>query len=57
MPDYPDEFMEEEKMDRIVEELEELMLDAMLSILQKLQERMVRSRRLARAQHQSRPYF
>lgn len=57
MPDRPEELMEEEKLDRIVEELEELMLDALLSILEKLQERIVRSRRLARAQHNSRPYF
>lgn len=57
MPDRPEELMEEEKLDRIVEELEELMLDALLSILEKLKERIVRSRRLARAQHNSRPYF
>ncbi|MBI5918710.1 MAG: hypothetical protein HY849_04980, partial [Nitrosomonadales bacterium] len=46
MPDRPEELMEEEKLDRIVEELEELMLDALLSILEKLKERIVRSRRL-----------
>jgi hypothetical protein len=57
MPDYPEEFMQEEKMDRIVEEMEVLMLDALLSILQKLQERMLRQRRLDRARHPSRAYF
>jgi hypothetical protein len=57
MPDYPEEFMEKEKMDRIAEEIEGLMLDMLISILQKLQERIVRSRRLAQAHHPSRPYF
>lgn len=57
MSDHPEEFMEEEKLDRIVEELDGLMLDALLSILQKLQERMLRSRRFAQAKHNSRPYF
>lgn len=57
MPDYPEEFMQGEKMDRIVEEMEVLMLDALLSIVQKLQERLLRQRRLDRAHHPSRPYF
>jgi hypothetical protein len=57
MPDYPEEFMQGEKMDRIVEEMEVLMLDALLSLLQKLQERLLRQRRLDRAHHPSRPYF
>ena len=57
MPNHPDEFMREDKMDRIVEEMEVLMLDALLSLLQKLQERMLRQRRLDRARHPSRAYF
>jgi len=44
-------------MDRIVEEMEVLILDALLSIVQKLQERMLRQRRLDRAHHPGRPYF
>ena len=31
MPNHPDEFMQEDTMDRIVEEMEVLMLDALLS--------------------------
>jgi hypothetical protein len=57
MPNHPDEFMQEDKVDRIVEEMEVLMLDALLSIVQKLQERLLRQRRLDRAHHLSRPYF
>lgn len=57
MPNYPEEFMQEEKMDRIVEEMEVLILDALLSIVQKLQERMLRQQRLDRAHHPGRPYF
>lgn len=57
MPNHPDEFMQEDTMDRIVEEMEVLMLDALLSLLQKLQERLLRQRRLDRAHHPSRPYF
>lgn len=57
MPDYPDEFMQGEKMDRIVEEMEVLILDALLSIVQKLQERMLLQQRLDRARHPGRPYF
>ena len=57
MPNHPDEFMQEDKMDRIAEEMEVLMLDALLSLLQKLQERLLRQRRLDRAHHPSRPYF
>jgi hypothetical protein len=57
MPDYPEEFMQAEKMDRIVEEMEMLILDALLSIVQKLQERMLRQQRLDSAQQPGRPYF
>jgi hypothetical protein len=57
MTDHPEDFMQEETLDRIVEELEALMRDALLSILQKLQERMLRSRRLSQSHHPSRPYF
>jgi hypothetical protein len=57
MPDYPEQFMQGEKMDRIVEEMEVLILDALLSIVQKPQERILRQQRLDRARHPGRPYF
>jgi hypothetical protein len=57
MPDYPKEFMLGGKMDRIVEEMEVLILDALLSIVQKPQERILRQQRLDRARHPGRPYF
>jgi hypothetical protein len=55
MTDHSEDFMQEETLDRIVEKLEALMRDALLSILQELQERMLRSRRLSQSRHPSRP--
>lgn len=57
MSDQGEEFRQKEKMDRIVEELEGLVHDALLSVLEQLQERLLRSRRLRHAQHPSKPYF
>jgi len=57
MSDQWEEFMQKEKMARIVEELEWLMHDALLSVLEQLQERLLRSHRLKNAQHPSKPYF
>jgi len=49
MSDRNEELVYEEKMDRIAEQLEELMLDALLSALRKLQERNELFGRLAQA--------
>ena len=57
MTDHPEDFMQEETLDRIVEELEALMRDALLSILQELQERILRSRCLSQSRHPSRASF
>jgi hypothetical protein len=47
MSDPNEELVYEEKMDLIAENLEELMLDALLAALRKLQERNERFRRLS----------
>jgi len=57
MSDPNEEFVYEEKMDRIVEKLEELMLDALLAALRKLQERNELFRRLAQASSESKTDF
>lgn len=57
MSDQWEEFMQKEKIDRIAEELEGLMHDALLSVLEQLQERLLGSRRLSIARHPSKPYF
>jgi hypothetical protein len=57
MPDRNEELVYEEKMDRIAEELEELMLDALLSALRKLQERNELFGRLAQAPPESKADF
>jgi hypothetical protein len=57
MSDRNEELVYEEKMDRISEELEELMLDALLSALRKLQERNELFRRLAQALPESKADF
>lgn len=57
MSDRNEELVYEEKMDRIAEELEELMLNALLAALRKLQERNELFRRLAQAPPESKADF
>jgi hypothetical protein len=57
MSDRNEELVYEEKMDRIAEELEELMLNALLSALRKLQERNDLFRRLAQAASENKADF
>jgi hypothetical protein len=57
MTDHSEDFMQQETLDRIAEKLEALMRDDQLSILQKLQERKIGSRRISQSQYPSRPYF
>jgi hypothetical protein len=57
MSDRNEELVYEEKMDRIAEELEELMLDALLSALRKLQERNDLFRRLAQSASENKADF
>jgi len=57
MPDHNEELVYEEKIDRIAELLEELILDAMLAVLGKIQQRNDLFRRLAQEPPKNRPEF
>ena len=57
MQDLHDELIYEEKMDRIVGELEELMLDALLAASRKLRERNALFQRLEPSPPKSSPDF
>jgi hypothetical protein len=57
MPDRNEELVYEEKIDRIAELLEELILDAMLAALGKIQQRNDLFRRLAQEPPKIRPVF
>ena len=57
MPDPHDELIYEEKIDRIAEELEELMLDALMAALRKIRERNELFGRLEKAPAENNPDF
>ena len=57
MPDRNEDLVYEEKIDRIAELLEELILDAMLAALGKIQQRNDLFRRLAQEPPKNRPEF
>jgi hypothetical protein len=57
MPEPNEELVYEEKIDRIAEQLEELILDAMLAALQKIRERNDLFGRIEKASAENNPDF
>ena len=57
MYDQNKELVYEEKIDRITEQIEELMLDALLAALEKIRDRNALFRRLEKAPTENRPDF
>jgi hypothetical protein len=57
MSDQNEELLYEEKIDRITEQLEELMLDALIAALGKIRERIELFRRIENASPENRPDF
>jgi hypothetical protein len=57
MCDLKEEIAYEQKMDRIVEQLEELMLDALLAALQKLKDRNLLFNNLLKKSEKNDPVF
>ena len=57
MPDPNEELVYEEKIDRITEQLEELILDALMSALEKIRERNELFGRLEKAPAERHPDF
>jgi hypothetical protein len=57
MSDQNEELVYEEKIDRITEQLEELMLDALITALGKIRERIEIFRRIKNASPENRPDF
>lgn len=57
MADPNEEFVYEEKIDRITEQLEELILDALMAALGKIRERNELFSRLEKAPAENNPHF